>query len=413
MILCFTDGEVFKSSKTRAVTDIWKFSEKLQRMASFVVKPENIEILFTPDEFFERLMTLVNCASDRLAIASLYIGEGDQENLLVNAINNKASSIPVAVMLDKMRSTRSGCRPTDSYRSGTQLVLYTSPLHRGVAKLLPERVNEGVSVQHIKAVVSDDMVLITGANFSSSYFNDRQDRYMIVKSKELADFVADIISNPHAPRPIPSINWHTNDTVIHVGVQAGYLPNKLLGVDYLLNSTMDYAIGNDLPVVLASGYLNITEDIEDKLSKLSNVTLVTACPEANSFHQSQGSSKHIPGMYSFFEERLLKRHPSWHLLEYVVPGWTFHAKGLWLFDKDTRLPMATLLGSSNLSYRSRDRDLEMCFLLQTKSRKLQTEISSEAERIMEYTRKPDISELHARSPMWLKTLTSSILRYFL
>ena len=382
-------------------------------MSSFVVNPDDIEILFTPDEFYDKVMTLVNCASTRLCIASLYIGEGTHEEALLEAINNKASDVPVTLMLDKMRSTRTGCRPRHAFGNDLNLTLYTSPLHSGMAKLLPERVNEGVSVQHIKAVVSDDMVLITGANLSTSYFKDRQDRYMLVKSKELADFVADVIANPHSPRPLPAINWHTNDTVIHVGVQAGYLPEKLLGVDHLLNSAVDYAVSNDLPVVLASGYLNITEDLEDKLSRLSDVTLVTACPEANSFHQSQGSSKHIPGMYSFFEERLLKRHPSWHLLEYVVPGWTFHAKGLWVFDKDTKLPIATLLGSSNLSYRSKDRDLEMCFLLQTKSRKLQTEISSEAERILEYTRKPDLSELHARSPIWLKTLTSSILRYFL
>jgi CDP-diacylglycerol---glycerol-3-phosphate 3-phosphatidyltransferase len=380
--------------------------------SSFIIpNPADIEILHSPEEFYDRLLTLINCASERLLVASLYIGEGPQERAVVEALTNKAANIPVTLLLDKLRSTRTGCRPVSAYGDRIILSLYSSSLHRGLAKFLPERVNEGVSVQHIKAVVSDDMVLLTGANLNSSYFQHRQDRYLVVRNRALADFVADVISQPHSVKPPPVIDWASEKTVIHVGVQAGY--EMINGVDHMLNSAVDHCIANDLPVVLASGYLNITEELEEKLAKLSDVVLLTACPEANSFHQSQGSSKHIPGMYSYFEEKLKMKHPNWTLLEYVVPGWTFHAKGLWVYDRHNRLPIATLLGSSNLSYRSRDRDLELCFLLQTRNRKLQQEISSEADRLMEYTRKPELSELQARSPVWLKTLTSSILRYFL
>ena len=46
------------------------------------------------------------------------------------------------------------------------------------AKLLPARFNEVVGVNHIKAFVFDDDVVMTGANLSESYFTSRQDRYV-------------------------------------------------------------------------------------------------------------------------------------------------------------------------------------------------------------------------------------------
>ncbi|CAJ0570714.1 unnamed protein product, partial [Mesorhabditis spiculigera] len=57
------------------------------------------------------------------------------------------------------------------------------------------------------------------------------------------------------------------------------------------------------------------------------------------------------------------------LREYKRPGWTFHAKGLWMRDEGVA---ATLIGSSNYGYRSVHRDLEAQVLLVTKNEKLKS-----------------------------------------
>ena len=46
-------------------------------------------------------------------------------------------------------------------------------------RVLPPRVSEIVGVCHLKAFIYDDNVLMTGANLSNTYFNNRQDRWAV------------------------------------------------------------------------------------------------------------------------------------------------------------------------------------------------------------------------------------------
>ena len=55
--------------------------------------------------------------------------------------------------------------------------MYHTPLLRGVLKaLVPQRYNETLGLQHTKIFVFDDSVILSGANLSSDYFTNRQDR---------------------------------------------------------------------------------------------------------------------------------------------------------------------------------------------------------------------------------------------
>ena len=55
--------------------------------------------------------------------------------------------------------------------------LYHTPLLRGALKaLVPQRYNETLGLQHTKIFVFDDSVILSGANLSSDYFTNRQDR---------------------------------------------------------------------------------------------------------------------------------------------------------------------------------------------------------------------------------------------
>lgn len=58
-------------------------------------------------------------------------------------------------------------------------------------------------------------------------------------------------------------------------------------------------------------------------------------------------------------------HPSIRLSEWARPGWTYHAKGVWVRPAADEDPVFTLVGSTNLSARSVERDTELSFALLT------------------------------------------------
>lgn len=113
--------------------------------------------------------------------------------------------------------------------------------------------------------------------------------------------------------------------------------------------------------------------------------------QANGFYGSSGISGFIPLAYSLLEQRLHNRAISMNnkekekgsglsIHEYERLGWTFHAKGLWcsLPGADDG-PSVSLVGSSNLGYRSRDRDLEAQLFLFTLAPRLQQQLERERD----------------------------------
>lgn len=60
-------------------------------------------------------------------------------------------------------------------------------------RLAPPRWNELLGLQHMKVYLFDDAVIISGANLSNDYFTNRQDRYILIEDKPLADFYAQLI----------------------------------------------------------------------------------------------------------------------------------------------------------------------------------------------------------------------------
>ena len=61
-------------------------------------------------------------------------------------------------------------------------------------KLLPAKFNETIGLQHCKLYVFDNSVLISGANLSTDYFTNRQDRYVLIEDCEpLATFCESLV----------------------------------------------------------------------------------------------------------------------------------------------------------------------------------------------------------------------------
>lgn len=192
----------------------------------FPVSAANIRIITEPSHFYEALSDGARTARSRIVLASLYLGTGEQEHALVARIRQNLRQNPrlrVSVLLDFARGTRGADRGASSKDAlmpllqqqqenaaaaavgGTEdaggpaganvrVSLYHTPALRGLSKrLMPPRWNELIGLQHMKLYVFDDTVIVSGANMSRDYFTNRQDRYIVIEDRRLADFYARLV----------------------------------------------------------------------------------------------------------------------------------------------------------------------------------------------------------------------------
>eukprot|EP00250_Pteridium_aquilinum_P015737 c22734_g1_i1 orf=1351-2520(-) len=199
---------------------------------AFPVKGHNVEVLYSPSQFYNMLKACIRAAKDRVVISSLYIGTGPLEQDLLDVVAESLRNNPslqALFLFDALRSTRivrseDGAGLTsqspkfrssadmlaqmllaDSVKSRSakgvrnedrvRVALYRTPdLTKGLEKILPSRLNEVVGVCHMKVYIFDNHVLMSGANLSSSYFTNRQDRYILLRDcQNLADYLCELV----------------------------------------------------------------------------------------------------------------------------------------------------------------------------------------------------------------------------
>lgn len=142
----------------------WSIASELRKRCHAIeVDPDNVEILESPQQFYSSLLDGVLTASRRISLASLYLGTGELECQLVDALQQRASDPDLAlrVLLDHSRGTRL----QDGASSATLLApvvrafgsratvkfLKMPQLQDFIGRRLPPRWREGVAVQHLKA----------------------------------------------------------------------------------------------------------------------------------------------------------------------------------------------------------------------------------------------------------------------
>lgn len=173
---------------------------------AFFMSGCSIKVLTHPIEFYNELLKRSSSAGNRITLASLYLGNGDKEEKLVDAIydNLKSSQNPinVNVLLECTRGSR-GTKNSRTlllpiireFRENSHVALFHSPNLRGIWKaIVPERFDETINVSHLKVYLFDNTLIMSGANLSDDYFTNRQDRYIIFENcKELCDYFEDLV----------------------------------------------------------------------------------------------------------------------------------------------------------------------------------------------------------------------------
>lgn len=448
----------------------------------FPLQASQIEIITEPQTFYNKLQMQCLNAVNRIGIASLYFGTDALESQLVNDIQQnirRNAALKVNILIDFMRGTRGEGSKITSKQMLQQLLndstncslsLYHTPNLRGLKKrMMPDRWNELIGLQHMKIYVTDETVIISGANLSNDYFKNRQDRYILINDKNLSDFYYQLIEKvqefsvqvsaddkyyshskwdqrlpykdsknhfiDHANESIckffaaaaDEIKYQTEkiqktnakkiDTWIFPLIEMGQLGihhDSIVTEHLFLNAIPDSRIN------LTTGYFNLTQTYMDTIIMKCQAIcdILMAHPNANGFQGAKGAAGGIPAAYSQISKKFLQninataQNQRIKLFEYQRKGWTYHAKGLWYYLPGSYVPDLTLIGSSNFGERSVNRDLESQICLVTVDDELRRQLQREYVNLKRYCT-PAEQDLEIRIiPKWVKAAVVFFKNFF-
>ncbi|KAG5926214.1 hypothetical protein E4U53_003121 [Claviceps sorghi] len=344
---------------------------------SFDLRGEDVCIIRSPADFYDTLKDRIRIAKRRIFLSTLYIGRSERDLIatLQDAMRRNPQ-LKLSILTDCLRGTREAPDPScasllvplvsEFGSARVDIRMYHTPNLTGLRKkYIPRRINEGWGLQHMKLYGVDDEIIMSGANLSSDYFTNRQDRYHLFSSKEMTDhfcrihdgvgslsFRVEPSSDPAgfalswpatnaAPNPIeePHEFIRRSSTTLKSLVAAAPtsrrdLPSRSTAAG--LANTRVYMLGQfsqvmrpdhstELPVLthilekLASpqykgsswtftaGYFNPAPSLSKLLigTASTNNTVITAAPEANGFYRSSGVSGLLPGAYVLLARRFL------------------------------------------------------------------------------------------------------------
>ncbi|ORX53999.1 hypothetical protein DM01DRAFT_1335850 [Hesseltinella vesiculosa] len=429
------------------------FQQLQQHAPSLSMNGQAIQPLYQPAEFYHELKQRILTAKDRVFIAALYIGQSEKE--LIDTIHTallQSSKLQVHIVIDGLRGTRI-TKDASSLTLLAPLVqqfpdrfrvsMYHTPDLNGVLKqAIPPRFNESIGLMHLKVYGFDDAVMLSGANLSTDYFTNRQDRYMLFHDGRLSDYYAQLLETvgsfsyqlttrsqltmadnmvdpvkqsrlfkKQARQKLQAFlqeqqdhfanysnlsreNKH-HDTVLFPVIQMGPFgirQDEQMTLGLLNVAHQQGNLGSPWTIDLTSGYFNFTNQYKRViLNTNAQFHFLTASPEANGFYRSRGVSRFLPPAYTYIERQFYDqvnrsgKQDSIRIEEYNRPGWTYHAKGLWAYLRDQSLPSLTMIGSPNFGHRSSHRDLEAQSVIVTSNTSLQEALHKEVEQLHEYS----------------------------
>ncbi|CAD6502123.1 BgTH12-02364 [Blumeria graminis f. sp. triticale] len=356
-------------------TNLRSFTNDLDLICpSFRIDSSQIEILSTPTEFYSNLKAKILGAEKRIFLTTLYIGASEKEliSLLQNVLRRKPD-LKVSILTDALRGTRES--PAISCASliaplalefghlRVELRMYHTPNLVGIKKrYLPKRINEGWGLQHMKLYGFDNEIIISGANLSHDYFTNRQDRYHIFYSEEIANHfyrlhmiisslsylvkpdselaagyslewpVSNTVPSPLSsptefvnrasnlllpiirPSEVLRAPKHESDTIVYPLSQLTSLfpscadaSTELSAISSLLSklSTPQFKTSS---WTFTAGYFNPIPKLTSLLlaTASTNNNIITASPWANGFYGSKGISGLLPPAYTLLLSRFLK-----------------------------------------------------------------------------------------------------------
>jgi CDP-diacylglycerol---glycerol-3-phosphate 3-phosphatidyltransferase len=396
------------------------------------VRGDDVHIVGSPNEFYQTLLHGIRTATRRIELSSLYLGHADYEQTIIQALIDRCHEIPdlqVRIILDANRgaddrhdepSSQRVIQPLlDAFPSRAKLVLFNAWKRKLRHKLLRGRALELFGVFHMKVYRFDDDVMLSGANLSQIYFEQRHDRYVLVRNTpHLASLYEDLndILEELAPRGDVSLS-ETHDVMFRFldllmasdpEIRKEYRKQRTdpsydtmlfpsvhgpewLGIKHDNEIVQRLVAGGSVAgarLDLCTGYANFNTDMLNLLEMAKYDThIVAGSARSNGWNDGKGMYALIPQVYVTSMNRTLKwaqNCQSTHVYEYDREGWSFHGKGIWISPSDPNKPRATMFGSSNFGSRSAELDVESNIALVTTNDSLSDRLREERDMVLKY-----------------------------
>ena len=314
----------------------------------------------------------ISKAQSRIYLSTLYIGKTEHD--LISTIRTALQRNPdltISFLTDALRGTRETPNPScasllapliSEFGDRVEVRMFHTPNLTGLRKkIVPKRVNEGWGLQHMKLYGVDDEIIMSGANLSSDYFTNRQDRYHLFRSTELTSYFSKIhkgvcalsfdiqpastqagytMSWPTAnaaPSPLKSASAFKKAASTHLShllTPSNSPPAAvsstststttiypILSLVPLLDTSTELPAMTSILTALArppfqhstwtftAGYFNMTPAFRRLLlaTRPASGTVLTAHPHANGFFGSKGVSGMLPDAYTHLAKMFLRR----------------------------------------------------------------------------------------------------------
>lgn len=356
---------------------------ELDRIApQFEIDATQVEILKSPSSFYETLKSKILSAKKRIYLSTLYVGK--TENELISTIDNALKNnldLKVSILTDVLRGTREApntccasllANLVATHGDRVEIRMFHTPNLVGLRKrFIPQRINEGWGLQHMKLYGFDDEIMLSGANLSDDYFTNRVDRYHLFSSKDLANYFArihnavcsisfQVLPDPQSQQGFlldwPSANGcpspledpasfrqssqerlnpliqpfkQLNDSENQSGPRTLVYPlgqftslfkpddtsTEFPALTQVLSMLSQSPIWKHSSWIFTAGYFNIHPQIANLLvsgapsavSRDNVCTVITASPWANGFFGSKGISGMLPDAYTYLSAKFLER----------------------------------------------------------------------------------------------------------
>ena len=342
-----------------------------------------LQSLAHPAAFKEQLDSLIHCSS-RVKLSSLYLGSKIDKGV---------------ILVDGQRSKREMPLHPNMY-------YYTTNKYR---RYIPFQLNEIGELYHCKLNVFDKQVILTGANLSHDYYTNRQDRYLLVNNHHFADMMDELLAfmvqTNAFQKDIKRVEPLNQKGIEQIQKWAKFQESKLIStfnnkqsgthlIPVLNWPRLDIKF-NILPFLrthfqdhlftLSTAYFNPSPIVKDMIK--NRATVIAPSIRTHGFYNGKGLKKYIPLLY--------QHHVNQNkILTYDRTGYTYHAKGLWIKDKDYSV---TVIGSNNFGARSA-KDVELDFIILSNEQNIVQQLDTELADILQYCAPRNIIKL----PLWLQ-----------
>ncbi|MDN3653456.1 CDP-diacylglycerol--serine O-phosphatidyltransferase [Thalassotalea ponticola] len=392
------------------------------------LEAEQVEFLYSPSEYQQRLKTLISNAKKRIYITALYLQDDEAGREILQLIYQAKQARPeleVNVFVDFHRAQRGLIGEAKSL-GNRQLYLDMSAQYEHDINVygVPVKRREFLGVLHLKGYIIDDTLLFTGASINNVYlhYNDkyRCDRYHLFHNGDLADsFVHYLnkyfVSSGLAPKlNVPEVPGKTalKDMVKRLKAnlrKSRYTVRGRTQTDTNLSVMPLVGLGvrsNKLNAVVRkvfrvaerelfvfTPYFNFPKQLSADLQKALNngvrVTIVVGDKTANDFYIADSKNFSTIGIVPYIYETLLRNFIKRHS-RFIDNGqlnihlWkdadnSYHLKGVVADD------CYHLITGSNLNPRAWALDLENGLLLSDKKQQLLTQWHKERDTILAKT----------------------------